>query len=247
MRKMNTVSNQEIETKLRQALAGQADDLPVRQAIVQAGLSGNRPFAALLKRIAEETARESRRKVTYDALHSLWQLGEPVAYFAANARAHMRHKWLAYYSILILARYPDEAQAQAALNAVRSESADNQIRGAVAEVDRLWALTADYRQLDTVQARLDFVLSHFRSGWNPISLGQTELGSVADPLAVWTQQELRRLAQSHPDLVAERVAAIDLTAQYGDESISQSYRAYLAQFLTVAAAQRLQELEARRT
>jgi hypothetical protein len=243
---MNTFSNQEIETQLRHALAGQGDDLVVRQAIVQAGLSGNRPFAAQLKRIAEETAHESRRQVTYDALHSLWQLGEPAAYYAANARAHTRHKWLAYYSILILARYPDDAQAQAALDAVRGESADNQIRGAIAEVDRLQALTAVYQQLDTPQARIDFVLSHFRSGWNPISLGQTELGSVADPLAVWTQQELRRLAQSHPDLVAERVAAIDLSAQYAEESLSQAYRAYIAQYLTTAAAQRLQELEARR-
>lgn len=247
MGKMNTVSNQEIETKLRQALAGQADDLAVRQAIVQAGLSGNRRFAALLKRIAEETARESRRKVTYDALRSLEQIGEPPTYFLTNAHNHQGNKWLAYYSILILAHSPADAPTRMALDTIKTQTADNQIRGAIAEAERLRALAAEYQQLDTVQARIAYVLNHFRSGWNPISFGQTELGSATDPLAVWSQQELWRLSQTDPDLVAESVAGIDLSEQYADESISRSYREYIGQFLTAAAAQRLQALEARRT
>jgi len=247
MQEMSTVSNKEIEARLRQALAGKSGELEVQQAIVQAGLSGNRRFAALLKRVAEETARANGRKVTYDALRSLEQIGEPPAYFLTNAHNHQGNKWLAYYSILILAHSPADAPTRSALDAIKTQTADNQIRGAIAEAERLRALAAEYQQLDTVQARIAYILSHFRGGWNPISFGQTELGSATDPLAVWSQQELRRLSQTNPDLVAESVARIDLSEQYADESISRSYREYIAQFLTAEAAQRLQELEAQRS
>ncbi|MBK8985289.1 MAG: hypothetical protein IPM39_04285 [Chloroflexi bacterium] len=239
-------SSKQIETKLRQALEGKSGELEVQQAIVQAGLSGSRRFAALLKRIAEETAHEDRRKVTYDALRSLEQLGEPPAYFQANARAHEANKWLAYYSILILAHSPNDAPTRAALDAIKTQTADNQIRGAIAEAERLRALAAEYQQLHTAQAQIEYILSHFRGGWNPISFGQTELGSATDPLAVWSQQELRQLSQAHPDLAAECVARIDLSEQYAAASISRSYRDYIAQFLATEAVQRLQELEAQR-
>lgn len=238
----NTTDSDRIETILQQAAEGGYRDLKAREAIVQTGVTDDRRFVPQLKQIAAETSRETNSKVTYDALDSLWRLGEPKEYFLDNARAHEQNKWLAYYSLLLLGRDPDDERSQEVMAEIKARSTDNQIRGAIAEAGRLRAIAGEYDQLATDEEKIDFVLARFRGGWDPISFGLTEIGSSVDPLGAWARSQLLALSQKHPELVAQAVRRIDLSDQYEDPSFTRSYRNYVAQFIAPEAQQRLQEM-----
>jgi hypothetical protein len=238
---------EQIEKGLRQILESELDNPAARMSVVRAGVSADQTFAPLLKEIAEATSKDRNRKVTFDALYSLWQLGEPREYFLENARSHQQNKWLAYYTILILGSDPDDEKTIEALNEVKAVATDNQIRGAIAEAERVRFLAGEYRQQNTAQQRSSFLLANFRSNWNPITLGEAEIGSPANPLALWSQKKLFELSQESPEAVAQAVFEIDLAKDYGSDSFTKSYRAHVAQFLSEEARARLQQLEEQAT
>lgn len=233
----------QIEKGLRQTLAGELDNPTARASVIQAGLSADQTLVPLLKEIAEATSKDRNLKVTFDALYSLWQLGEPREYFLENARSHQQNKWLAYYSILLLGSDPDDEKTIEVLNEVKAVASDNQIRGAIAEAERVRFLAGEYRQQNTARQKCDFLLAHFRSNWNPISLGEREIGSPAHPLAIWSQQKLFELSQESPEVVAQAVFEIDLSKDYGDDSFTKSYRAYVARFLSEESREIFRKLE----
>lgn len=243
---MTTQDGAKIEKGLRQILGGGSEDLAARESVIMTGLSADRQFVPLLKEIVEATSKDRNRKVTYDALHSLWQLGEPREYFLNNALSHERNKWLAYYSILVLGRDPADERIVEVLNEIKAASADNQIRGAIAEAERVRFLETEYRQRQTPQEKCGYLMAHFRSTWNPITLGQAEIGSPINPLVIWSQQKLFELSQESPEVVARAVFDIDLSKDFGDDSYTKSYRAYVAQFLSEEARRIYQQLEGAR-
>lgn len=240
---MSMEDSGQIEKGLRQILASETDNLAAREAVVQAGLSDDQTLVPLLKEVAEATSKDRNLKVTFDAFYSLWQLGEPREYFRENARSHQQNKWLAYYSILVLGSDPDDEKTIEALNEIKVASTDNQIRGAIAEAERVRFLAGEYGQQNTAQQKSSFLLAHFRSYWNPISLGEWEIGSPAHPLAIWSQQKLFELSQESPEVVAQAVFEIDLSKDYGDDSFTKSYRAHIAQFLSEEAREIFRKLE----
>ena len=237
----------QIEQGLRRIVAGEVDNPAAREAVVQAGLSADQTRVPLLKEIAQATSTDRNRKVTFDALYSLWQLGESREYFRENARAHQRNKWLAYYSILVLGSDPDDEKTIEVLIEIKAASTDNQIRGAIAEAERVRFLAGEYGQQQTPQQKSSFLLAHFRSYWNPVSLGESEIGTPANPLAIWSQKKLFELSHESPEVVAQAVFEIDLAKDYGSDSFTKSYRAHIAQFLSEAAREMLRNLEEQET
>jgi hypothetical protein len=237
---------EQIEDCLQQFLEGKLGDDEARVLVEKAGLSADSQFAPLLKAIALFTSTERNRRITFDALHALSRLGESKDYFLQNARNHQQNKWLAYYSILILAREPNDTEAADALNEIKASSADNQIRGAIASAERVRFLVTEYARLETPEQKCTFLLSHFRGAWNPITLGESELDSAMDPLTSWSQRHLFKLSQENPEVVARAVSEIDLFNDFSDERLTQSYRIYVGRFIAPEASQRLGELVTKR-
>jgi hypothetical protein len=210
-----------LREELRQVLEGALAYEDARGIVQQAGLSGDASLIPLLKDIAEQPSGERNLRLTFDALCAAWLLGEPRDYFLANARAHAAKKWLAYYSILLLGREPGDEQA-AALEAVKAETKDNQISGAIAEAVRVRALADQYPESGTLEERTAFVLRYSRGEWSPITLDPPGLGWALKPVTAWAQWELWRLAQEAPETVARQIARLDEP---------EAYRAYLVSLL----------------
>jgi hypothetical protein len=240
---MTIADGKEIDKGLQLALAGNYGDREARESIIQAGISGDQRFIPILKEIAEATSKDKNHKVTYDALHSVWQLGEDKEYFLENAQSYQKNKWLAYYSILILGRDPNDDKTLEVMNEIKTVSSDNQIRGAIAESERVRLLATHYKKLESAREKCNFLLNNFRSTWNPISLGETELGSPTSPQAIWSQRELFNLSQESPEVVALAIFAIDLSESYEDESFTKSYQDYVARLISVKAREKLQKLQ----
>jgi len=232
----------EVRNGLREFLENKSSDLEVRALMKRIRSSPDRQYVPLLKNIAVATSKERNRRVTFDALHTLAAMNEPRVYFVANAQDHHHNKWLAYFSILILGREPEDAEVTNALSEINAASTDNQIRGAIASAERVGFLASEYTALQSAEEKCDFLLSHFRGAWNPITLGESELDNAMNPLAVWAQYKLFELSKENPVAVARAISKVDLSDDFSSEHFTRSYQSYLAQFLTPEAAQRLSKM-----
>jgi hypothetical protein len=238
---MSETADNSMTQGLQRFLAGELDEKAARDLVAQAGTLMDKSTIPELKAIAEITSAEANRKITLLALHSLWQLDEPLAYFVANAQDHDHNKWLAYYSILILGREPN-VETISVLSQIKDATPDSHIRSAVAAAERVQYLAAEYAKLTTPEQQCAYLLAHFRGSWNPISQGEGELDSVMSPQAAWSQRALFDLSDKHPALVAQAVAQLDLSGDYSDEYFTKSYREYVAGFLAPAAYQQFRQL-----
>lgn len=216
---------------LRQVLEGALPYEDAREAVQWAGLSEDPSLIPQLKEIAELTSGERNLRLTFDALCGAWLLGEPRDYFLANAQAHASRKWLAYYSILLLGRVPDDGQVAAVLEAIKTESADNQVQGAIAEAGRVRALSLEYPDNGTVEDKTLFLLRYSRGEWSPIALDPPLFGWSLNPLTDWAHRKLRTLAQEDAGTVARTIAQLDLSAEYPDDQ-GAAYRSYLLSLIS---------------
>lgn len=227
--------------ELRQVLAGALEPSEARRVVRRAGRSGEPALLPLLVEIAERTSKESYLRLTFEALCSAWLLGEPEEWFLANARAHRTKKWLAYSSILLLGRDPEDERAAAVLAEIKIQTTDNQISGAIAEAERVRAMAGEYPESGTAEEKIAFLLPLCRGEWSPISSEGTELGWGLKPVTEWARRKLRELSQESPEEVARAMARMDLAAESPDERTTAAYRAFLAGFLSAEARQKLAE------
>jgi hypothetical protein len=86
-------------------------------------------------------------------------------------------------------------------------------------------------------------LKHFRSGWNPLPHGSKPFINVIAPQSLWSQKKLFDLSNEAPEMVANAVLSIDLSNEYGESNLTQSYQSYLVQFLTTEAQRKFRELK----
>lgn len=219
-----------LQEELRQVLEGAVAYEDAREIVRQAGLSGDAGLVPQLLEIARQTSGERNLRLTFETLCAAWLLGESRETFLANAREHAANKWLAYYSILLLGREPGDETVAAALAAIKGETTDNQISGAIAEAERVRALAEQYPESGTVEERTAFVLRYVRGEWSPITLDMPGPEWTLNPLAAWAQRELRRLAGQEPETVLRQIGQLDLSAEYPGEHAAL-YRAYLMSLL----------------
>jgi len=174
------------------------------EAVRKAGDSGCRDFIPVLKQIAE-TAGKSRF-VCANALHALWELGEPKGYFLGLARDPKADETLAYYAIQAAARDPDE-QTLRALEEIRQHTRSQRVRDAASHAKWVasW-IAAPYAKLKTPKDRarylLDLIGDHiaFLDGYDP-----TGPWSGLAPEIAWGCRKLRELSGEAPETVAGEV------------------------------------------
>ncbi|MEO1091404.1 MAG: hypothetical protein AAFX81_12255 [Pseudomonadota bacterium] len=210
-----------------------------RRQVQLAGKSGDAALRPQLRELASTVVSEANREVVYDALHALWRLGEPRAYFLANARRHAENKWLAYFSILILGRDPNDAVVARELARIGDASRDNQIRAAVAECERSRMLRRTYGRFTRLDSRVGFILSHFRGYWNPVFFAEGVDMSAKEPGAAWLEHELRALSEEEPEAVARLICDADVVDLCSETEALSSWRGHMAGLLAPAAGDAL--------
>jgi hypothetical protein len=231
-----------LDQALQQVLDGALESPAARQAVRQAGRSGDPGLIPLLEGIAERTSEERYFRLTFEALCSAQLLGLPRKRLLAGARAHTTKKWLAYSSILLLGRDPEDEETAAALAAVKSETTDNQISGAVAEAERVRAVAEELPDTGTAEERAADLLQYCRGEWNPITREDPALGWEPKPVTAWARRKLRELSEESPDAVARALSRMDLSEEYPDEPTAVAYQSFLAGLLSDEARQRLADL-----
>lgn len=228
---------QPIEAYLR----GGEPDAAVRAAVQQVGAQGPPEAGPLLRQVAETASTTGNRKVIFDALDGLRRLGAPRDYFVEAARGHAGNKWLAYHAIIVLARDAAEDGVWEELRAIRSQTSDAALLGAVALAERVRYLESEYQAIPDLAGRLRYVLDTFRTEWNPIKLAGGEGDRGTNPQAVWGQQRLRALSEQDPQAAAAAVATADKPGLRAD--YLPAYRRFVAQFLADEAQQRFRQLD----
>jgi hypothetical protein len=208
-----------------------------------AGETGDPKLIEPLKSAASTWAKQPQHALAaYFALHSLWQLGESRDYFLKNLDEYKGNKWLAYYSILILGRDPNGSLMDR-LEQIRADTAatgDNDLAAAVSAVRRTRDVIEQYQAMQAIAQRIDLLLRHAGSTWNPMSGMRSDPLDQSSPLPFWARKELQRLSGDHELLIAQRLAALDIGAGFG---MAEDAREYVAQFLPEKVRKAYHELK----
>jgi len=219
-----------------------------RDLVQSAGCVGDRRFVPQLKEIARrESLKPNREMLTFDALYALWLLGEPREYFLENVRSHRGSKYLAYYSLYMLAYEPDEKMVDE-LNSIGRETTDeligNFINGGM--VFSALGLADDYAKLKTPEEKVEYLLDNFGGGWGPTGGMDNDPNSSHDPAAVWARRTLFRLSREAPEVVAQAVAGIDISGHDGAQDYLRDFQECVVHFICAEARTILERLERER-
>ena len=156
--------------------------------------------------------------ISYNALYALEALGEPDAYFLANAQNHNANVDLASYSISVLAQDPDST-TWALIEPLWAASGDGWVQSAVNRYESMLSLVDSDNRIVDVDSLIDEHLLGISSvipfeserwayelGLNALSEYDERVG--LSPSDVYSRRQLARLAAQYPTLVHEAMARI---------------------------------------
>ena len=248
---------------LRTALLTGENFAQARMIVQAVGRSKDQAYAASLKELASTRSRDEWHKLAFDALYSLWLLGEPKAYFLDNAKAYEDNPQLTYYSILILGyepsdevanglpgeasskRDPNVALTPAVRDRIRSTNLVNAALRMFGVVNRT---SHNYRAIPEAEKRLALLVPYMRVGWNAMAGENHEPTSDLDPRAVWAKRQLFLLSEEQPAAVAEGILAIrdDIVRQdsviKASDARNKAYQEYFLRSVGNEAKMKYEEL-----
>jgi len=216
-----------------------------RSCVHRAGKAPTKDSIPILKEIAANLgASWPRRKLCFDALSALEELGEPPEYFLALAKKYRDKDSLdrARYAILMLGRKPTEPVATS-LRQIRDEAQRldeeryRDIIRAVEEIESVRQAAREYTKAATLAAQAELLMGHLEQVWTADGVDEYGENSHLAPLTVWSARTLRQLSESFPDQIA-----LLLSSRHDAEGC----RGYVARFLGEAAAREFQRLEGER-
>jgi len=193
--------------------------------VQEAGRSDDQRYRTVLREIAVKWSHEEvYYKVAFDALHSLWLLGEPRKFFLENVRKEKEHKWLTYYSIHVLSYDIDEDTLQA-LERMGTEASDEHVKGNLRYAKHVLYLRGELAKQRNARAKAAFLVQYCGAGFTALSgwtIEENEPTSSLTQEAVWARIEMarlllqdRRAVQAAIDSVEfDRVFSIDFTLRY---------------------------------
>lgn len=235
------LSIQAMSVKLSEVSNGSLTFEESRQFVQAAGHSGNREHSTILKEIAAVHSLKKHTKVAFDALFSLWELGEPQSYFLENAKSFKSNPELAAYSIMILANSPTQEVTENIPNE-QEVIGDNRVSGALSQYRYVYRILKEYRGLPDIAKKVSILEQCILTGWSPMGIiEEYEPTGNRKPLAVWAQAELLMLSKQEPAAVAQKTLGL---RPYSDAKDWQSehYRAYFMRFIGEEAKTKYEEL-----
>ncbi len=207
-RMLDRASNEVVAEKLDAVLRGELDLMSARYVVQVAGSRGLRDQVPKLKLIAEaEAGREHRQSVVCDALHAIAKLEPSQDYLLANARDPASRKYLAYYSILLLAAQADDA-ILLQLRKIKAESKDDDVKGAVARAEYVSFWSKRYADMASLDDKLEFLTGRLRGGWDISGVVVSEPNGSRAPEVVWAKRQMLELSRTSPALVAAKLYAM---------------------------------------
>jgi hypothetical protein len=208
-KRVDSAATDVIVKELDALLTGERDFKQSRYLVQTVGRRSLREYVSKLKEIAEVTSkRENQEKVSFDALYAISLLQDSREYLIENARGHLTNKWLAYYSIWILAAEPDE-EVLNELRKIKLESKDNHIQGAVSTAEYVFSLAQKYATTSALDRKLDTLLKELGSGYNPFGGDENEPTENLNPEAEWAKGEILQLSKQHPAEVANKLDSVE--------------------------------------
>ena len=204
------------------------DRYSAEAVMVRAASSGETSLRPRLRSIAE-AYKTVHQGVSFTALHALWELGEPEAYFVDNIRGHSAVPSLAYYSALVAARAPNEAT----LLVIEEAAIGNDLELDAAEVayTEVFELEQQYARdtfdgemiNDEMRARglINILAIAYRFDW-PLNSWTAPVDSTDEltylhPEAIWARTKLRTLAASAPQVVINVAEDLPEDTHFFDE------------------------------
>jgi hypothetical protein len=248
---------------LKNGLLASEDFAQARKILQAAGRSQDQSYAGDLKDIATIRSREDWHKLAFDALYSLWLLGEPKTYFLDNAKAFDNNPILAYYSILILSYNPSDEVGGSLPSRVSSklganvplspEAAElnrsiNLVNGALSLFRMVNQMAKTYDATSEPEKKLALLVPNIRVAWSPMAVESHEPTTGLDPRAVWARQQLFRLSEDQPNAVAAGILALraDIVRQdtviKASDATNKAYQEYFLRSVGAKAKVRFEEL-----
>jgi hypothetical protein len=248
---------------LRTALLTGENFAQARMTVQVAGRSKDKAYAASLKELANTRSREEWHKLAFDALYSLWLLGEPKTYFLDNAKAFDNNPILAYYSILILSYNPSDEVGGSLPSRVSSklganvplspEAAElnrsiNLVNGALSLFRMVNQMAKTYDATSEPEKKLALLVPYIRVALNAMAEENHEPTSDLDPRAVWAKRQLFLLSEEQPAAVAEGILALrdDIVRQdsviKASDARNKAYQEYFLRSVGNEAKMKYEEL-----
>src|SRR5688500_3775725 len=183
---------------VRRVAAREVKPTEAYRILRRAAANENREMIEPLKATVEAWGDDpDYASASYLALHCLWQLGEPRAYFLGHLDRYRDRTWLAHYAILVLGRYPDDVLMERLkpIEAdIRQRDWDNRLWNAMSQARRAREVSDTYGKLADAGQRIDLLLKHAGSTWNPIAGKDSDPIDMHSPVPFWARKELTRLS-----------------------------------------------------
>lgn len=187
--------------------------------MIRAAASSDATLIPRLREIAE-TYTAVQARVSFTALHALWELGAPESYFVDNINHHRANPTLAFYSAWVAARAPNETtlatiEVAASGNGLKLDAA-RVAYGEVLELERQYAGETFEGEPITTEMRarglINVLAVAYRFNW-PLDSWTAPVDSTAEltylhPEAVWARKKLIALASTDPRVVLDAVGSI---------------------------------------
>lgn len=178
--------------------------------------SDNMALIPKLKQVVEMYAQTDYVGITLNALHALWELGEPQSYFMDLARNHVQDADLARNAVYVMAREPDST-TYAELQMLAQASDDTYFKQDVRTYGDMLEAVAEYSTADAFIEKMDMIASGLlivadEAGYYPegnhFFIIKTDREEYLHPFTLWTLKKLPQLAAEEPDSVSHYVSLL---------------------------------------
>ena len=228
----NVRSAQQIGEDLAKAFNGKSDYAGAFSLLREAERVRSPDLIPQLLEIAEKESKLEHNGLAFRALHVADASGDIEEKLWTYAKDYKQNVLLASNAIHILGRAADEETIKklAPFNLVKSKG--NWIQAAFSGAERVRNLQIKIEKLEEPDQKLKLALDNFLSNWNLIEDAPPTMDRCTrDPLAAWSQRNLLRLSQQHPQLAAKTVFTRDDYRKDANEEVNLAYRKFVARFL----------------
>lgn len=200
-RKLDQVARLEIQYK------------EARKIVQEIGRSGNGTHTAGLKAVARAFPAK-HANVTFDALYSLWLMGEPKAYFIDNANSFKENAHLAAFSIQILAFDPDPDVTKKLLAAKLSNedlvAQGFNLGGFMSVYNAMQVLDHQFRTAPSKDKQIHLAMGGLAKIYGVAIDGYSPDWDLTPPV-VWGRARLWKLSREEPAKVAAAILDLRLS------------------------------------
>jgi hypothetical protein len=177
-----------------------------------------------------------RKKLCFDALHSLWLLGEPDEYFLGIVREHRSRGTIATYAASVLLREPTDGRT---IQEVQELVAQLKVSGSLADAIGvgLWLnlfFTNFYHSTVQVNAKAELLVDELLRIWDPYGVDEYDPHGFLRPVVIWCRKEIAALSEAAPVQTALYI--------FDRQHLQPGEREFLAQFLHPSARRVLARL-----